>query len=142
MSDQKIKKEYDFGGVKSYSLEEIENIILNDAEYLDVFAGSDLRFKENITEMTQSLEKLQTLEAIKYNYKVEYQEQNGFSSKDQLGLIAQEISQVFPQAVAKDRDGFLRVNYQALVPALIESVQTLNSKISELEDEVKKLKSN
>ena len=142
MSDQEIKEEYDFGGVKSYSLEEIENIILNDAEYLDVFAGSDLRFKENITEMTQSLEKLQTLEAIKYNYKVEYQEQNGFSSKDQLGLIAQEISQVFPQAVAKDRDGFLRVNYQALVPALIESVQTLNSKISELEDEVKKLKSN
>lgn len=140
MSDQDKKKEYDFGGVKTYSLEEIENIILNDAEYLDVFAGSDLRFKENISPINNSVEKIKSLEAIKYNYKKEFQEQNGFSGTAQLGLIAQELSAVFPEAVAKDSNGYLRVNYQALVPVLIESIQSLNSRVVELDQEVKKLK--
>ena len=37
------KKDYNFGGIKDCNLEQIENEVLNDSVYLDVFAGSDIR---------------------------------------------------------------------------------------------------
>lgn len=49
------KPDYHFGGIKTYSLEEIEKEVLNDNVYLDVFAGSDLRFKENIRPLSNVL---------------------------------------------------------------------------------------
>jgi hypothetical protein len=36
------------------------------------------------------------------------------SAKAYVGVIAQEVQQVIPQAVTRGRDGYLRVNYDAL----------------------------
>ena len=135
-------KKYEFGGITIYSLEEIENVILNDAEYLDVFAGSDLRFKENIEPVKNSLLNLLQLDPIKYNYKEEFQQKNGFSHTAQLGLLAQNLAEVYPELLAKDSSGYLSVNYQGLVPVLIDAVKDLNKKVSDLEETVKTLKNN
>ena len=54
--------EYHFGGIKTFSLEEIEKEVLNDNVYLDVFAGSDLRFKTEITPIVNALEIVKKLD--------------------------------------------------------------------------------
>ena len=47
-SASKEADNYFFGGITEYRLEDIEAEVLNDNVYLDVFAGSDVRFKEEI----------------------------------------------------------------------------------------------
>jgi hypothetical protein len=36
------------------------------------------------------------------------------SDRPYVGVMAQEVMQVFPAAVTRDRDGYLRVNYEKL----------------------------
>jgi trimeric autotransporter adhesin len=46
---------------------------------------------------------------------------------EQIGVIAQEVEQVFPQVVTTDSDGYKAVNYQGLVAPLIEAVKELKT---------------
>lgn len=127
MSSGKEKKDYDFGGIKEFNLEEIEKEVLNDSVYLDVFAGSDLGFKENINPLVNPLEKLMKLDAVTYDYKPE----TGFSKEPQVGFIAQEVEKVIPVSVATDKEGMKYVNYASLAPILVESVKELSKKIED-----------
>lgn len=77
---------------------------------------SDIRLKENLTPVKDSLEKLSTLKAYNYYWK----DKKKFSDQKQLGLVAQEVEKVFPEAVLKGSDGFLAVSYANLVAPLIE----------------------
>lgn len=138
MSDEK-KKDYDFGGLQEFSLEEIENEVLNDTTYLDVFAGSDLRVKENIEDLSNTLNNINNLSCIKFDYKDNFE--NGRSGK-RIGLIAQEVAQFYPEAVAKDQNDTLYVNYQELVPVLLQSIKDLSKKVDEQEELLKKLTNN
>jgi hypothetical protein len=127
MEPIKEKKDYKFGGIKEFNLEEIEQEVLNDSVYLDVFAGSDLRFKEDISPLQNPLEKLAMLESVTYNYKPE----TGFSKEPQIGFIAQDVEKIIPIAVATSEDGMKYVNYASLAPILVESVKELSKKIEE-----------
>jgi hypothetical protein len=51
----------------------------------------------------------------------------------QIGVIAQEVEQVFPEAVTTDGDGYKRVDYAGLVGALVEAVKELADRLEELE---------
>lgn len=53
--------------------------------------------------------------------------------KTHVGLIAQELRELFPTLVEEGQDGYLAVNYVELVPLLIHSIQELNQKIEILE---------
>ena len=50
-----------------------------------------------------------------------------------MGVIAQEVEQVFPELVTKDEFGFRRVNYNGLVGVLFAAVSELHAKVNELE---------
>jgi hypothetical protein len=54
------------------------------------------------------------------------------SGKD-LGVIAQEVEQVFPELVHSDANGYKRVNYVGLIAPLIEAVKELDARITALE---------
>jgi hypothetical protein len=144
-TDNKGKKSYDFGGINDFNLEEIENEVLNDSVYLDVFAGSDVRFKENVQGVENALEQIMKLNAYTYNYKTEEFPNNNFPSGEQTGLMAQDVEKVAPIAVKEDSEGMKYVNYARLAPLLIESVKELQKtveaqakKIAELETKLKK----
>lgn len=146
--EKKGKKNYDFGGVKEFSLEEIEKEILSETVYLDVFAGSDSRFKLNVEQYSTALEKINKLDAVKYTYNTEEFSDKKFPKEEQIGFIAQALKTVVPQAVREDDKGFHYVNYQMLVPVLTEAVKELNSKvenqgklISKLEERLSALES-
>ena len=53
-----------------------------------------------------------------------------------IGLIAQDVEKVFPQAVLDREDGYKAVDYTRLVPVLIEAVKELSHRVNILEAEL------
>lgn len=138
--DNTEKKEYEFGGIKEYSLEEIEAEVLNDSTYLDVFAGCDMRFKEEMTPVRNALRTVNKMDAINFKYKEEFVESKGFTQNPAVGFVAQELVQVAPWAVARDNEGHLYVNNANLVPHLVQAVKELTEMVNDLKREIAELK--
>jgi hypothetical protein len=84
---------------------------------------SDIRYKKNIQPIQSPIEKLAQLNGVTYKYRKEEFPQMGFTDKEQIGLIAQEVEKVFPQLVVTDDKGFKAVDYVKLVPVLIETAK-------------------
>lgn len=119
---------YYFGGIKEYSLEQIENEVLNESVYLDVFAGSDLRLKENIQEVPSTIKSLQKLDVIKYSWKPEIKNHLTQNEGEQVGVVAQQVVEFFPELVKKDSEtGYLTVNYSKLTAHLLVAIKELNT---------------
>lgn len=86
---------------------------------------SDARLKENINTMGGSLEKLDALRPVTFNYK----DKDHFSYIEGTipGFIAQEVQQVMPQWVGQGEDGYLYLNpvgYEAMV---VDAIQELRA---------------
>lgn len=84
---------------------------------------SDIRLKTNIEFMDseKTLRKIASLRGINYNWK----ETAKLGGDRQIGLIAQDVQKVFPEAVKQNQEGFLSVSYSNLVAPLIESLKQL-----------------
>jgi hypothetical protein len=92
---------------------------------------SDIKLKENIVDATPKLEKLKQVRIVNYNLIGEEQKQ--------IGVIAQELEQVFPSMVDespdRDKEGndlgttTKSVKYSVFVPMLIKAIQELNAKL-------------
>jgi hypothetical protein len=96
----------------------------------DVTISSDARLKSNIVALGPTLISLLQLEAKSYTMK------NDAEQKQKIGLLAQEVQKVFPELVSEDNNGMLAVNYQALVPVLINALKELESETSTLESQM------
>jgi hypothetical protein len=82
---------------------------------------SSRRFKEQITDMGDSSNKLFQLRPVNFFYKPQYDDGSHLL---QYGLIAEEVAKVYPEMVAYDKDGqILTVKYQLLAPMLLNEVQ-------------------
>lgn len=80
--------------------------------------SSDARLKYDVADVSASvLTGLKQLRPRTYN--------TAGDGRRKVGLIAQEVQQVFPDLVHEDEAGMLAVNYVALVPMLLKAVQTL-----------------
>ena len=53
--------------------------------------------------------------------------------KQKIGVLAQEIKEVFPELVSEDDNEMLAVNYQGLVPVLINALKEQDAKMKEQE---------
>jgi len=83
----------------------------------DVVVSSDARLKSNIVALGPTLMSLLQIEAKSYTMKDDKEQ------KQKIGLLAQEVQKVFPELVSEDKNGMLAVNYQALVPVLINALK-------------------
>lgn len=90
-----------------------------------VKATSDKRKKTCITKMSTDLS---SLSAYRYKFKKPSDADKGFH----VGLIAQEVEKVLPEAVSKDDKGFLTLDYNAVVAVLVDEVNQLKSEIKQL----------
>jgi hypothetical protein len=93
----------------------------------DITISSDARLKSNIVALGPTLISLLQLEAKSYTMK------NDTEQKQKIGLLAQEVQKVFPELVSEDNNGMLAVNYQALVPVLINALKEQENNYNELE---------
>ncbi|MEH0860814.1 tail fiber domain-containing protein [Halobacteriovorax sp. DPLXC-1] len=93
-----------------------------------VDTSSDRRYKKNIKNISSEvsiLDKFSLIEGVYFDWRQkEYPEKNFKEGRD-IGVIAQDIRKVFPEAVTEDENGFLSVAYAKLVAPLIEAVKEL-----------------
>jgi hypothetical protein len=101
------------------------------------FSSSDKQLKNNIKPLTNSLDKIIKIGGYEFDW--DETKQDDFKGND-VGVIAQEIQEVLPQVVTKQKDGYLAVKYEKIVPLLIEGMKELNKKIEDLEKQIFKLK--
>ena len=95
----------------------------------DVVISSDARLKSNIVSLGSTLPKLLQIDGKSYEMK----------GQQKIGVLAQEIQEVFPELVSEDDNEMLAVNYQGLVPVLINALKEQDEKINRLEKLVEKL---
>lgn len=100
----------------------------------DITAFSDKRYKENILPLTQSLDNLSQLTGYSYT------RSDLNSDKKYIGLIAQEVKEVFPQAVSYDNNqGLYSLNYGCLIAPVIQAIKELKETVDRLQEKVDKL---
>jgi hypothetical protein len=97
------------------------------------FYSSDIRLKENITPIPNALEKVNQISGNTYDWKEGYDEIHSHKGND-VGVIAQELEKVLPEVVTERETGYKAVNYEKIVPLLIEAIKELSAKIHRLEN--------
>ena len=76
---------------------------------------SDMREKTNIMPIENALEKLNQINGYNYNWKN--------SDEKQIGLIAQEVEKILPEAVSENTAGTKFLNYDGIIPVLTEAIK-------------------
>jgi hypothetical protein len=117
-----------------YALSVFGNIWANGTTY-----ASDERFKQNITAIKSPLQKLLQINGVEYEMKTKEFANNHFMPGRQIGLLAQNVEKIGPEAV-NEKDGYKGVDYARLVPLLIESIKEQNKKIEEQQNQIDELK--
>ena len=106
---------------------------------------SDKRLKKDIEKISDALSKLEKINGVFYTQN-ELAETFGYNDySKQVGVIAQEIQEVLPEAVAfapfdrdendnsKSGENYLTVRYEKIVPLLIEAIKELLNRVENLE---------
>ena len=88
-----------------------------------VLVSSDARLKANIVSLGATLAKLLLIDGKSYTMKKD--------GKQKIGVLAQDIQKVFPELVSTDDRDMLAVNYQGLVPVLINALKEQDAKMKE-----------
>jgi len=97
----------------------------------NVMVSSDARLKANIVSLGATLAKLLLIDGKSYTMKKD--------GKQKIGVLAQDIQKVFPELVSTDDRDMLAVNYQGLVPVLINALKEQDAKMKEQEKRLERL---
>jgi hypothetical protein len=95
------------------------------------YSTSDERFKENITPISNALDKVKTLTGVEFDWRMETKDYHGYVGHD-VGVIAQQVKAVLPEAVRTNANGYLAVRYEKLIGLLIEGMKEQQEQIEEL----------
>lgn len=93
---------------------------------------SDIRLKENIKDLDITLDQIQSLSLIYFNYIGK--------ERENIGVIAQQVKEICPQIIYEDENGMLAVDYKFLSVIALKGVQLLTSKLMEQENDIKQIK--
>lgn len=102
----------------------------------NIYGTSDERLKKNIKPLSNALDKISQLQGVSYRWK---DAQKGDTTY--LGVVAQEVEDVYPQLVQTGENGYKAVSYGAVVAPLIEAVKELKAQNEALDQRVKELES-
>jgi hypothetical protein len=97
------------------------------------YYSSDQRLKENVIPIDNALSKVMQIRGVNFDWTDDYlKDQTNdeyFTRKHDVGVIAQEIEKVLPEAVATRSDGIKAVRYEKIVPLLIEAIKELKQEV-------------
>ena len=112
--------------------------------------SSDKRLKENIKPLDNALDKIEQLTGFTYNWNDKAVEVAGFNKDESLvGVFAQDVEKVLPEAVkpapfdadengkSKSGEDYITVQYEKIVPLLIEAVKDLSGQVKDLKEQLK-----
>jgi len=90
---------------------------------------SDARLKLNAENISNSLEKILLINGVTFNW--DETKQTQYKGRD-VGVIAQEIEKILPEIVHEQPSGYKGVQYEKIIPLLIECIKELKTEIDEL----------
>ena len=90
--------------------------------------GSDQRLKDNIVDAPSASNDIDAIQVRSFDWKAD-------GSHQKYGMVAQELQGVAPEAVIgnADSDDMMMVDYSKLVPMLVKEIQSLRSRVAQLE---------
>lgn len=101
---------------------------------------SDSRLKVNISPIKDPLQGLLSLNGVTFYWNTADYPELELNSDPQIGFIAQELEQVYPELVHTDENGFKTVDYVKLIPVLTEAIKQQQLMIIDLQKEITKLR--
>lgn len=103
------------------------------------YQASDKAFKKNIRSVDNAVSKVQQLNGVYFDYDL-IKSGSGNNEKPSVGIIAQEVEEVFPELVKENKEGLKGVNYSGLIPVLIEAIKEQQLQIEAQQREIDALK--
>jgi hypothetical protein len=116
---------------------------------------SDERLKENVKPILSALSKLLSLRGVTYNSNEIAEKYGYFDKNEQVGVIAQDVEKVLPQVVvpapfdvgydkngnkySKSGENYKTVQYDKIVPLLIEAIKEQQETIINLQNRIENL---
>lgn len=97
---------------------------------ISAFCCSDKELKDNVVLIPNALEKISKISGYSFDWN-----SNARKTGHDVGVLAQELREVLPEVVVKRSDGYLAVDYERIVPLLIEGIKELQQRIEELEND-------
>lgn len=95
--------------------------------------SSDIRLKTDISDNDDGLDKILRLSLYNYTYKDK-------PNEPRVGVIAQDLQKIFPDAVSADNNGYLQIRFEDMFYALINSIKQLAAKIDVIAAKILNLK--
>tara|TARA_B100000902_G_scaffold188825_1_gene180633 strand:- start:1053 stop:4655 length:3603 start_codon:yes stop_codon:yes gene_type:complete len=90
-----------------------------------VVEASSIAYKENVRQIESPLEKITKLRGVEFDYKK--------TKEHSIGMIAEEVNEIFPELVAKNEDGDVTaMSYTRITAVLLEAVKELSDEVKEL----------
>jgi len=93
---------------------------------------SDIRLKDNVSFLENSLSKILKLEGISYTLQS--------TKEDKLGFSAQELQKIYPELVKEGSDGYLSIDGTGLIAPLVEAIKEQQVMIESQQKEINELK--
>ncbi len=98
---------------------------------ITAFASSDIALKENLINIPNPLEKISKISGYMFDWK-DHKDPDVLGEGHDVGIIAQEIEKVLPEVVITRANGKKAVNYQKIIPLLVESIKELKTELDDL----------
>ena len=119
------------------------------------YTYSDKRLKTNIKTISNGLDLVAKINPVSFDYNIKNDKYAGlktdnltdvkkktiendtvagtFTEKGHAGFLAQNIKEVLPAAVKEDENGYLAVDYDEIIPLLVQAIKELNEKVEKLQ---------
>lgn len=99
---------------------------------------SDFRMKENIRPIENALQRIRQVNGVQYTMKSENfeeipEEKREEFTRNDYGVIAQDLLEIFPELVVSDEDGNYGVKYTRLIPIMVEAIKEQQNMIDSLQ---------
>lgn len=132
--------ETDAGGFPNPATEDLD---MNGYKILDVNSiqiTSDFRYKRDIQPMDQILKRLNVIQPVTFFWNDYALTKGKYDRVKHLGLIAQDVEAIFPEAVITSDDGHKGIDYPALSAVMLQAIRELNAKNNMLQGQIHDLK--
>jgi hypothetical protein len=103
-------------------------------------SSSDLRLKTILGEYEKGLNEITALNPVRFRY-LENNPRELLSDIEQVGFVAQDVQEIFPEAVTEAEDGYLDFNIHAINIALVNAIKELKAENDRLISENEQFKS-
>jgi len=107
--------------------------VAGEVRAVSFFHGSDARLKTDVKPIEQALDKVLAIKGVEFKWKKD--------NRTDVGVVAQNVAEVFPQIVHKDSEGMMSVEYDSLIGPVIEAIRELKKENDALRSKVETIDS-